>query len=247
MADTAFHEEQSGPPVDSGPLGPTNDEMGRPAFEKQQQADLATKRFNRAKMGGFIMELGINILASNREDVGGAIGEAFNATSSARTERRRISAAENLATQERERRTRREDASDILKQEKADRDITKAERDKLDRIQDDDGYYEYVDVKKGKVYGEDGTLLRGTTKADKNKLTLGQERIDRRDAQRRLDDMMGAIKDTPSDEDEEILGYSPTEADTLKLAISRLSKRDQALLGKIEDEVEDYKERHWGE
>lgn len=249
---TAFSEEgKYGPPEDSGPVGPTDEEMGRPAYEQEQQEALAQKNFNRRKMGGFLMELGLNILASNRDDAGAAVGDAANKTRADRTERKRVQAATDLATSERERKRRREDESDTLKEEKAarerrreKRDISSADRSKLKLLQKEDGTYEYVDIQKGEVLGADGKYLRGVTKADKSKtLNVGQEEIKRRAAQGRLDDRMNAIRDNPTTEEEDALGYDPTYAKIVKHALSQLSEADRQLFDRNPpDDIKDFDE-----
>ncbi len=257
---TAFHkEDELGDPVAQDQLGAMQEtpitsesEAGRLVEEDEK------KDFNRRKMGGFLMELGLNILSSNRDDAGAAVGDAFGKTRADRTARKQASASEELAKQERERKQRREDESDTLKQEKADREVKKAERDarkegrdissadrnKLKLLQKDDGTYEYVDIKKGRVYDAAGKELRGVQKSDSsNALTVGQEAIQRRDAQKRLDDKIKAIRENPTTEEDEALGFDSTDAEITKYAISQLGERDRQLFERNPpDDIKDYDE-----
>ena len=218
--------EAMGPPEAQGSpeaMGPP-EEMGPPEGLSDQQAAAEKKAFSRRKMGGFLMELGLNILASNRDDAGGAVGEAFGKTRSARTERKRVRAAESMAESERTRKTRREDEADLYKrneeerkQRKEIRDQIKSETDNLVEMVQADGTSEYVNKKEGKVYLESGEESRKATKYDKDRsdfLSAGGRETTARANRRAIDEEIGTIK-------EEVAGMS--EAPELK-GLSESSK-----------------------
>ncbi len=84
-------------------------------------------KWDRRQMGGFLMEFGLRMLASNRETGGEAFGEAAIGTMDAREERRKTKATEDLATAERKRTQRREDEADLHRREKEKRDVRASE------------------------------------------------------------------------------------------------------------------------
>jgi len=117
---------------------PPADKAGMPGFKTQEQALLdyesdktkaadekaRLKKEKRHAMGGFLFEMGLRILASNREDAGGAIGEGALGTIQARRERAKETKDEKIADEDRgyilgEReeagtdRTRRREAEDV--------------------------------------------------------------------------------------------------------------------------------------
>jgi hypothetical protein len=143
-------------------------------LKKEQRAEIVDAKrkrgeWTREDMGGFLTELGFRILASNRDDVGGALGESVQGMKKERQEKKRYDESQSIAKAERERKRKREDRADTLKEEKARREVTKEEREKLEKIVQKDGTVEYVDIKKGKVVGEDGEELRVATDSDLSK------------------------------------------------------------------------------
>jgi len=150
-------------------------EMGALGGDIEPSAPSADKpKWDRKRMGGFLMEFGLRMLASDR-DAAGAFGEAGLGTMQARGERKKTKAAEDLATSERERKQRREDEGDLHKREKAARDkraegravkdeerkAEKAEREGLTRITMPDGKVEYGKIVDGVVTRKDGTEIKG--------------------------------------------------------------------------------------
>lgn len=132
-------------------------------------------KWDRKRMGGFLMEFGLRMLASENKTTAGAFGEAALGTIDARDKRKKTKAAEDLAKSDREREQRREDEGDLHKRQKAERDkrkeardIKKAERDAekadregLTRIVMPDGTVEYGKIKDGVVTRKDGTEIQG--------------------------------------------------------------------------------------
>lgn len=179
------------------------------------------------------MELGLNILSSNRDDAGAAVGDAFGTTRSARTERKRTRAAGELATAERERKQRREDESDSLKQEKADREVAASERakskadlDKLQKFELKDGSIAFYEKKEGPVYGEDGKKII-LDKKDKDRQSASSRAVTRRTVMRSIGDNIIAIKEglkgrmTKKALWKKFGTESPTDAQILDLAKSQ--------------------------
>jgi len=116
-------------------------------------------KWDRQQMGGFLMEFGLRMLASNRQDAGGALGEGAIGTMDAREERRKTRAAEDLATSERKRTQRRQDEADLHRREKEKRDVRAAElREK------DEGRKQSEEKRKAKAAEQKG--LVATTNKD---------------------------------------------------------------------------------
>ncbi len=176
-------------------------------------------KWDRRRMGGFLMEFGLRMLASDRDDAGEAFGEAALGTISARDERKKTKAAEELAKQERERKTRREDEADKHKRDKAARDARagkRAEAEEKRKVKDqaakglvavkqDDGSTIYAKIQKGKLVDEEGNTVYGTT----DKVSLAQQHTDARaDVNTRKDirkalvkALTGSIRKHPQKED----------------------------------------------
>lgn len=120
---------------------PPADKAGMPGFKTQEQALLdyeadqkkaaeekaRLKKEKRHAMGGFLFEMGLRILASNRPDAGGAIAEGALGTLDARKQRERDAKAEKLFDEDREYqlgereeaatdRTRRREAEDVAEE-----------------------------------------------------------------------------------------------------------------------------------
>ncbi len=111
-----------------GYLPPEEGQSGKAAFKTREQAlsdynvDMdssvekgaaETKKQNqRRAMGGFLMDVGLRILASNRDDAGGAIGEGALGAIEGRRERNRQAKEDTIADEDRERKQRREDETD---------------------------------------------------------------------------------------------------------------------------------------
>jgi len=263
MAHTAFHkEDQFGDPLPQDQLGaPTEQPVTSESEAPRLAAEHEKKMFNRRKMGGFLMELGLNILSSNRDDAGAAVGEAFQTTRTARTGRRQAAASEELAKQERERKIRREDESDILKQEKADRAaakeeraargearaISKADLDKLDSYTREDGTVVKIAREAGTVYDVDGTPL---VPRDAKKIisatsgaatTRDQARALRQRVKDLLDRAVEGFEGDPGFDEIQALGESPTQAQVEDLAKKQLNREMPNYYNfTVDDDIQDY-------
>jgi len=258
MSGHAFQtEDQFGDPLPQDQLGarpeqPVTSESEAPRLAEEQ----AAKDFNRIKMGGFLMELGLNILASNRDDAGEAVGQAFQQTRSDRTERRRVSAAEELAKQDRERKIRREDESDTLKQEKADREVaaakraeSAADRDKLIKLDLEDGSVGYYKKQEGIIYDSEDPLTRKpvkTSKANQDRLTRNNKETSRRAVRGAIADKLKEITAAGSGrsdpEVKAIGGKSASYDDRLALARQRVEKDVEASKGILDYDARDVRE-----
>lgn len=159
---------------------PSDENAGQPAF-KTKEAALSDnkaktkgfvedadkkKREQRAAMAAFLTETGLRILASQRSDAGEAFGEAVLGTMDSNAKKKRQEANDKMQAAELERQHGREDTKDTMAKQKRAEEAAGAERDKLEKIVKPDGTIEYVDITKGKVFGEDGTELREATPAD---------------------------------------------------------------------------------
>jgi hypothetical protein len=142
-------------------------------------------RWDRKAWGGFLMEAGLRILASNRDDAGGAIGEGVLGTMEAQRGRGIEDANRTVAMEELERDRMRDAASD-RRAESADQRAGRAEsradrqedrlaesstwnnrriqaglKDKtLEKIVAEDGTTYYVEKKEGMVRDEDGKPIK---------------------------------------------------------------------------------------
>ena len=257
---TAFHKEDDlGDPVAQDQLGAVQEQ---PVTSKSEAPRLAqeeqVKKFNRNKMGGFLMEFGLNILASNRDDAGGAVGEAGTTMLAQGRERKRARAAEGLAAEERERKQRREDEADSLKQEKAarevakaarderkeERDISKSELDKLERFYLADGSVAFYEKKEGVVYDSEDPETRKEIKVDKKTrgyLTAGQSATGVYRARARLDAKMAEIapKGRVSPRNKEAIkaiGKSPSNAELAEYALGLLDEVDRLIIRNDKDD-----------
>jgi hypothetical protein len=123
--------------------------------------------WDREAMGGFLTELGFRILASNRQDLGGAFGEAAVSTMESRDRKKQTAAAQALAKSERERRHRREDEADQISRDKETRAKSKEGRDKLEKITLKNGEIIWADIEAGYAVDPDtGERIRSLTTAD---------------------------------------------------------------------------------
>ncbi len=234
MSDTAFQaeEEQTG----SGsfiPSAPKEEAMGPPTGLNDEQATAEKKKFNRSKMGGFLMELGLNILSSNRDNAGAAVGDAFGKTVADRDTRKRTAAADSLAQSEREREERRQDEADEHRRDKEARDVRKAE------IDDAKESRAAEKAKADKLAGK-----------DEDKLGASGEATNVRQAKERFDEIVETawlgLEDIGSKLNKRlvgILGEDPSSADMYAYARKELDKKDRALLDK--SPPENYKTRDW--
>ena len=133
--------------------------------DKKKEADLVEEKRleNRRAMGGFLMDVGLRILASNREDVGGAIGEGVLGAQQARADKKRLADEDRIKAEDRDiakadrtRKQEREDKSDSRAIAKEDRDAEQSAYDKSQRGEQE------KKVKAGrmsKIVTEDGTVL----------------------------------------------------------------------------------------
>ena len=126
-------------------LVPPADKAGMPAFKTQEQAledmegkanDLKRRTEKRRAMGGFLMEMGLRILASNRDDAAGAIGEGTLGTIDARRQRQFEDEDRDIMKSELERKRGREDAADSRSKESLEdqKKRTQIMRDREDRM-----------------------------------------------------------------------------------------------------------------
>lgn len=104
-------------------LVPPEDKAGMPAFKTTEAAvaDMEgarkkrdTKLSKRRAMGGFLMEMGLRILSSKHDDVGGAIGEGALSTIDARRQRKEYDEAKGVAAAERARKARLEERAQTI-------------------------------------------------------------------------------------------------------------------------------------
>lgn len=120
------------PPKGEGPeaaLGqamgnvPSDENAGNPAFKTKEQAvtdqrgkiveneeeAAAKKKAQRDAIAAFLMETGLRVLASQREDLGGALGESAMGTMTAGAVRKRQASQDAMDAEDRKRRMTRED------------------------------------------------------------------------------------------------------------------------------------------
>jgi len=161
-------------------------------MDNAKERDLADKKrlSDRRAMGGFLMDVGIRILASNRDDAGGAIAEGVLSTRQTRKDEARQKSADEVAAADRERKIRREDAADEAAKLKSARDEEKYQYDKSQRAADEQArerkgmvktinkkgetyYYDPLDPKKGAyVEDADGNRVRSDTAMDLSKAQM---------------------------------------------------------------------------
>ncbi len=200
-------------------------------------------KWDRRQMGGFLMEFGLRMLASNRDDAGEAFGEAALGTISARDERKKTAAAEEMNKQERERKVRREDESDLHKREKAARDARAEKRAEAEearkvadqaskglvKVKQDDGSFIYAKIKEGKLVDEDENTVYGET----DELSLSQQSInDRADVNTRKDIRKALVKALES---RSSIRKHPQREDLLKISEEKDPKKRKRLMQVYED------------
>ena len=172
---------------------PPEESAGKEAFKTREQAlsdygvaidsaketQVAEKKKldNRRAMGGFLMDVGLRIMASNKPGVG-AIGEGVLGAKQARYDKGRERRKDTIAEEDRKRKIEREDAADeaarveaAAKKEKREYDISQrgAEEKKRDignlkEVTNEEGevyYFDPTDPKKGNwVTDKDGNRLK---------------------------------------------------------------------------------------
>lgn len=162
---------------------------------KERKLAEKKKADNRRAMGGFLMDVGIRMLASNRQDAGGAFGEGMMGARQSRKEDKRQAAQDQLKADETERQRRREDTADEAAKLRAQQQTekyeyektqrgtkeAKAEREGLAQIVAKDGTVHYVNIEEGTVEDEDGVPIRKATAED---LSAAQRRTDARATER---------------------------------------------------------------
>lgn len=178
-------------------LVPPADKAGMPAFKTQEQAvadvekgieEKEAKKKKRQAMGGFLMEVGLRILASNRDDAGGAIAEGALGTMESRRQRKEQEEMKSIATAEMERKAKLEERAETRAEKglgleerrtaaeekraaaaktSADAKAAADRKDRLEKITTTDGEVLYVDPAAGWVKDpESGERIREATIAD---------------------------------------------------------------------------------
>jgi len=236
------------------------------ALGKEIEPGEEKPKWDRQQMGGFLMEFGLRMLASNRETGGEAFGEAALGTMSAREERRKTKAAEDLATSEREREHRRQDEADLHRREKEKRDVraaelrekdetrkTKEESRKADRAerlglvqtQNAEGEVFYGEIKEGFITDPDtGEKMKATsailsasgTRAARDALARAKQTATR--------DLDKAIGGGPGSKDPEVraMKYEKDQAKLDKMREAWIKKRVDSFdyAAEENDETVDY-------
>ena len=139
----------------------------RKGVKKNADTAAAKKKVQRDAIAAFLTETGLRILASNREDVGGAFGEAALGTMESGAARKRQAAADKMKADETARQNRREDTSDEAAKVRAQQQTEEFEHDKsqwaaedarkgLVKIIDEDDRIIFVNKEEGMVTDEDG-------------------------------------------------------------------------------------------
>jgi hypothetical protein len=160
---------------------------------KEQKLVAQKKDANRRAMGGFLMDVGLRILASNREDAGGAIGEGALGARQSRKDERRQTQQDEMAAEDRARKQRREDTADEAGRIRESREAESYEYEKSQRaaaeakanlveITTKGGEVYFVNREEGLVEDEDGVPIRTATAED---LSAAQRRV-REDNRARL-------------------------------------------------------------
>jgi len=235
-------------------LVPPADKAGMPAFKTREQAVLdmenkraATKNKNekRRAMGGFLMEMGLHILASNRDDAAGAIGEGALATMDARRKRATESEDRSIAKKELERQRHRQDEADARAKreearavEKEKRDVEKWNIDKkrlqqdadsgnLVKIVDKEGVVRFVPKKAGPVYDEDGKFVRQATADD---ISAAQRHTDIRAYNNAVDQAYNKIKALAEKSKRKLVSMYPSleglEGDEFRAEAQRIAREE---------------------
>ena len=112
----------------------------------------------------WLPEMGLRILASNREDAAGAIGEGALGTIEARDKRKRQTAADKMDAADRARRIEREDTQEARAVEKEKREVKKFEREMdtgdLEKYIQQDGTVVWGKKGEGFAYTPDGKKIK---------------------------------------------------------------------------------------
>lgn len=183
---------------------PPKDKAGKPPFKTQGEAFVDAKnkkdkpKWDREAWGGFLMEAGLRILASNKQDAGGAIGEGVLGTMDARRQRAEQERLRKIQMEELERQRRRDKAADERAEERLDLERDRegrlvSQEDRLnkatearirqinhnisagnfDMVQDKDGKYHVVKTDQpGLLRDAEGNPIEGETAADMSRAQL---------------------------------------------------------------------------
>lgn len=186
-------------------LVPPASKAGMPAFKTQEQAlaDIELKKEERAQkkeelrrekrraMGGFLMEMGLRILSSGREDAAGAIGEGALGTIGARRGREAAAKEAEIAEAERKRKADLAERAETRLQKESDARIKEMEKPDLAQITDKDGNVIYVEEQAGYVTDDKGNRVR---KATDSELSAAQRETTRRAEQSQLQSERRAVQ-----------------------------------------------------
>lgn len=164
-----------------------------------------TEGWDRNAMGGFLTEMGLRMIASDKEGIQGVAQGALD-TQAAGVARKDKAEAKALADADAERARRREDVSDTQQARKMELAEEKAARDKLEKITDKDGKVTYVDIEKGTVTDENGEPIREATAAD---LSAAQQRTRSDNYNRALVGQANDIRDELKDSKRQFLKDHP--------------------------------------
>lgn len=223
-------------------LVPPEEKAGTPAFktteaavadmeageDKLRQKKDDERRSKRRAMGGFLMEMGLRILSSNKADAPGAIAEGALGTIGSRRESEAAAADRKIAMEDRERRQKMEDAAEARAERKMNLDEWKAKKPKLAQITDKDGNVMYVEEQEGYVLDEDGNRVR---KASDAELSAAQQETTKRAKQQQINSERRAIQKLVDEDGEfsdnpEIVAIAKEEnADKRRKMIAQLARQ----------------------
>lgn len=231
----------------------------RAGLKKNKDEAVAKKKAQRDAIAAFLMETGLRVLASTREDVGGAFGEAALGTMESGAARKRQAAQDKMAADENERKNKRQDAADEAARVREARDAEQYEYDKSQRgvkeaeaerkglaqIVAKDGTVHYVNIEEGTVEDEDGVPIRKATTED---LSAAQRATDARAKERQVISERNRIRKAVAEgyTDNPELQAIMDEKDPAKARemINALADKNLTIEGS-EDNVTDYDSLDW--
>lgn len=206
--------------------------------DKQKEADAAEKARleQRYAMGGFLMDVGLRILASNRDDAAGAIGEGILGAQEARTAKKDKAEDKKTAAEDRERKQRREDESDERSEAEEVRKANKfaydesqreekekrAAQAQLEKIVQSDGTILYANPKEGILVDENGEKVR--TMTDEEARKYSRQGIDKSASDTAIRRNMNSIQKLLDD------GYYGEDEDMIAIVDETDSKKRQKLI-----------------
>lgn len=208
---------------------------------KEQKLAAEKKAKNRHAMGGFLMDVGLRILASNREDGGGAIGEGVLGAQQSRRDTKRQDAADTMAAEDRTRKQSREDESDAMARQREARQVEESEykkgrrgaqeekeaREGLAQITDKEGLVQYVKIEEGLITDKEGVPIR---KATAKEVSAAQEQTNIRQREGQFQKERGNIQKIVDEgfetEDSELNAIiAETDGDIRREMIADLAKK----------------------